>query len=360
MQPINRVMELVMKRYCIVAIFALVLLAGLPVRSTTAAEAICFNGVPGINDCISGRFREYWEQNGGLAVFGYPLTPAQRETTAAGTFLVQYFERQRFELHPENAAPYDVLLGLLGAEIYGSRVGDWRADPVQGLKPSCRYFAETRRNLCEPFLAYWEGHGLLDGALDAYGRSLMLLGLPLTEPHVEINPDGDTVMTQWFERARLEDHGTKGVLLGRLGAELRLGSPGANPGSSADAQAVLAAINQERAQRNIDPLTLNPLLSQAAQVHSDDMASNDFFSHTGSDGSNAGVRIARTGYQARGWAENIAAGYPSAAAVVAGWMQSDGHRRNILNPLFTEIGIGRADNPNTTYGIYWTNVFGTR
>ncbi len=69
--------------------------------------------------CISGRFREYWEQNGGLTVFGYPISPTRDERNAdtGVTYLMHWFERIRFELHLENAALYDVLLGQLG--------GDW-------------------------------------------------------------------------------------------------------------------------------------------------------------------------------------------------------------------------------------------
>ncbi len=74
---------------------------------------LCFN-VPRITACIAGRFREYWEQNGNLGVFGYPISTAPIRQTPVGTFLVQEFERNRFELHPEKQRPYDVLLGRLG------------------------------------------------------------------------------------------------------------------------------------------------------------------------------------------------------------------------------------------------------
>src|SRR6266511_2559317 len=67
--------------------------------------------------CIDGRIREFWEQNGGLPVFGLPVTPQQQDTIEGKTLQVQWFERDRLELHPENAAPYNVLLGLLGNEV---------------------------------------------------------------------------------------------------------------------------------------------------------------------------------------------------------------------------------------------------
>lgn len=348
-------------RRMLIALMALFLAAGSGKPAEVAAQRTqCFPNVPGISNCISGRFLEYWEQNGGLAVFGYPLTAARQETTPEGTFLTQYFERQRFELHPENAAPYDVLLGRLGAELYERTVGDWRRLPADQPRANCTYFEVTRRNVCPPFLGYWTSHGLLDPGLDSYNRSLALLGLPLTQPRLERNPDGDTVMTQWFERARLEDHGTKGVLLGRLGAELRAVAPSPPAAPAPAVQALVKAINAERTSRGLSALTLNDQLSAASQAHSDDMARNNFFSHTGSDGSDAATRIKRTGYVARAWGENIAAGYTDAAAVVAGWMQSEGHRRNILNPDFREIGVGVSTNPQSTYGTYWVNTYGSR
>src|SRR5438874_9736260 len=66
--------------------------------------------------CISGRIREFWEQNGGLAVFGLPLAPQQQQTLEGKPIQAQLFERTRLELHPENARPYNVLLGRLGVD----------------------------------------------------------------------------------------------------------------------------------------------------------------------------------------------------------------------------------------------------
>src|SRR5690348_4614717 len=103
-----------MKRY-------LFLLAGLmcgmllPDARVSAAPR-CFPDAPGVHACIDDRFKSFWEAEGGLPVFGYPLGPATQEQTPAGTFTVQHFERTRLELHPENRPPYDVLLGRIGAE----------------------------------------------------------------------------------------------------------------------------------------------------------------------------------------------------------------------------------------------------
>jgi len=95
----------------------------------------------------------------------------------------------------------------------------------------------------------------------------------------------------------------------------------------------------------------------AARSHSKDMACNSFFSHTGSDGSSPSSRISREGYSWSAVAENIAAGYGDPATVVAGWMGSQGHKDNILNPNYTEIGIGYVYVAGSPYGAYWTADF---
>src|SRR6478735_4664308 len=97
----------------LLAVLTMLVAVGFPASAARAQTPLCFN-VPGITNCIEGRFLEYWQQNGGLPVFGYPISAATQQTTAEGTFLTQYFERSRFELHPEKARPYDVLLGRLG------------------------------------------------------------------------------------------------------------------------------------------------------------------------------------------------------------------------------------------------------
>ncbi|MGD1807252.1 CAP domain-containing protein [Dapis sp. BLCC M126] len=126
---------------------------------------------------------------------------------------------------------------------------------------------------------------------------------------------------------------------------------------------VVELTNQERIQLGLDPLTADPLLNQAAQIHTENMAEQDFFDHTGLDGSSAGDRIEATGYDFSAWAENIAAGQQTPEAVVAAWMGSEGHRANILNPNLEEIGIGyyflEEDTGSVNANHYWTQVFGT-
>ena len=101
-----------------------------------------------------------------------------------------------------------------------------------------------------------------------------------------------------------------------------------------------------------NPVTWNDKLELAAGDHCSDMYENDFFKHAGSDGSNAGTRITRRGYNWSTWGENIASGYTSEQAVITGWINSPGHCKNIMNPKFKEMGIAKVDK-------YWTQIFGT-
>ncbi len=101
-------------------------------------------------------------------------------------------------------------------------------------------------------------------------------------------------------------------------------------------------------------------LETAAQGHSDSMAQNDFFSHTGLDNSSPGDRITAVGYIWRAYGENIAAGYATAEDVMTGWLDSPGHCANLMSALMTEIGTGVAENPGAQYKIYWTQDFADR
>jgi uncharacterized protein YkwD len=102
-------------------------------------------------------------------------------------------------------------------------------------------------------------------------------------------------------------------------------------------------------------LTWSGLLTQAADAHSLDMASNDFFSHTSADGRSMSDRVNATGYSWSGLGENIAAGYPTVNAVIDGWMASDGHCANIMNRTFDQFGLACVNGaPSSAYGTYWT------
>ncbi len=127
-------------------------------------------------------FAEYWTKNGGLAIFGYPITPDFEQSGRT----VQWFERARFELNATAPVGQQVQLGLLGYEVRKN------ADPPLPASPAAdrRFFAETGHSLGGAFRSFWDARG-----------GIAVFGLPITEEIVE---NGRTV--QWFERARFEFH----------------------------------------------------------------------------------------------------------------------------------------------------------
>ncbi|MFF4216676.1 sigma-70 family RNA polymerase sigma factor [Streptomyces nondiastaticus] len=131
----------------------------------------------------------------------------------------------------------------------------------------------------------------------------------------------------------------------------------AGPGGGSLGQQVTALVNAERAKAGCSPLTENSTLDRAAQGHSDDMAARGFFNHTNPDGKGPGDRITAAGYSWSTYGENIAYGQQTPASVMDSWMNSDGHRKNILNCSFKEIGVGVNQAPG---GPRWTQVFGAR
>ncbi|MET7706852.1 CAP domain-containing protein [Micromonospora sp. NPDC005413] len=122
---------------------------------------------------------------------------------------------------------------------------------------------------------------------------------------------------------------------------------------SAQAREVVNLVNAERTKAGCKALSIDSKLMTAAQRHSQDQADHRKMSHTGSDGSDSGVRLDRVGYAWRTYGENVAWNQKTPAAVMDAWMNSSGHRANILNCAFTEIGVGIA----SSNGPYWTQVF---
>ncbi|HZG66704.1 MAG TPA: PQQ-dependent sugar dehydrogenase [Herpetosiphonaceae bacterium] len=193
------------------------------VQRDRTRDPLCFHET---GQCVSGRFRAYWEANGGVAVFGLPITPARPEFNpdANTTLLTQWFERMRFELHPELSPPFDVLLGRLGDDRLWQLGVNWRMLPAS--TPSTAHYArETGHAIAEVFWPTWSSRGVeLGEPRVSEAESRLLFGDPLGPAQLETNADGYTVLTQWFERARFEYHPTQPppnrVLLGRLGAEV--------------------------------------------------------------------------------------------------------------------------------------------
>jgi hypothetical protein len=212
----------------------LLLLTLLPGASTRAAPR-CFPEAPAIADCIDDRIASFWAQQGGLPVFGYPIGPQVGQQVEGREVQAQVFERNRLELHPENPAPYDVLLGRLGVESLARQGRDWasfpKADPA-----APHYFVATGHAIDARFWPYWSRHGLeIDGRPGfTTAESLALLGLPISEAADEISPtDGKVYLTQWFERARLELHPENAppfdIQLGLLSRELAAAPVAATP-----------------------------------------------------------------------------------------------------------------------------------
>lgn len=106
------------------------------------------------------------------------------------------------------------------------------------------------------------------------------------------------------------------------------------------------------------PLTVSPHLTCAARAHSQDMSERGFFNHVNPDGEGPSDRIDETGYAWTAVGENIAGGPMTAADAVNGWLASDDHCANLMNPTYTEIGVGLYEGAGQ-YTFYWTQTFGT-
>ncbi|MFE5486266.1 CAP domain-containing protein [Streptomyces sp. NPDC056527] len=119
---------------------------------------------------------------------------------------------------------------------------------------------------------------------------------------------------------------------------------------------IVSLANAEREKAGCSPLRSDGRLRSAAQAHADDMAERDYYEHTSPEGRDAGDRITAAGYAWSSWAENIHRGPKSPTAAMEDWMNSDGHRRNILNCSFKDIGVGVK---LTSNGPWWVQNFGT-
>ena len=134
------------------------------------------------------------------------------------------------------------------------------------------------------------------------------------------------------------------------------GTPGAqmSPGELAMALEVFDLVNQERAVAGVAPLAWDDGAAQVAYEHSVDMDVRDFFSHTNPDGEEPWDRLTAAGISWSAAGENIAYGQPDPVSVMIAWMNSPGHRDNILRTSFTRLGVGVHDAPG---GPWWTQLF---
>ncbi len=185
---------------------------------------------------VRGAFLAYWNTHGALPQQGYPITDefAEVNTADGKSYTTQYFQRSRFEFHPEQTDPnYQVLLGLLGLETFlAKHPGGLPPSTVEQIVPGggSFHFNETGYNVTGLFLSYWQTHG-----------GLAQQGYPITPAYLETNDaDGNIYVTQYFQRARFEYHPEQSdpqykVLLGLVGNEIYLrkqhgGQPSPTPG----------------------------------------------------------------------------------------------------------------------------------
>jgi uncharacterized protein YkwD len=135
-------------------------------------------------------------------------------------------------------------------------------------------------------------------------------------------------------------------------------TPPASATESAAEQAIVDAVNQQRALNGLAPLKLNAKLIQAAQIHARDMANLNTMAHDLPGAQLPGLidRANYVGYSYTTLGENIAMGFPDTASVMNGWMNSPGHRANILGASYTQIGVGIAY--STSGQPYYCQVFG--
>ncbi|MGB9634654.1 MAG: LGFP repeat-containing protein [Chloroflexaceae bacterium] len=180
---------------------AAMLLAALPVGNARAQGKIYF---PQTGHFLGGAFRSFWERNGGVEIFGYPVSPEFVQNRDGR--VAQYFERARFELDVVNNQAV-ISLGLIGREYTAARgLGFPPVAPVRA--PGLRFFPETGHTLRGEFRNFWERRG-----------SLRIFGYPISEEFVQQLDDGRNYIVQYFERARFELVGNR-VRLGLLGSAL--------------------------------------------------------------------------------------------------------------------------------------------
>jgi hypothetical protein len=195
------------------AVLLLVLLSCVP-TATHAATPNCFAET---TYCIDSTFAPFWQKQGGLAVFGYPIAPASTQIIAGIPIFAQYFERARLEIHVDSAGGTQITLGRIGAELRGQI--EYQGAPGDA---SCLFFAQTNQSVCEPFRAMYLRYGLESNGKRGwqFAENLALFGVPISAPQRISMPDGEYV-SQWFERAQMRYHVDTPtvVTLGLIGVE---------------------------------------------------------------------------------------------------------------------------------------------
>jgi endonuclease YncB( thermonuclease family) len=206
-------------RYLVAALVSLMMFSVLPPLVQRRAPAFAQTGCRTFQETgrtVCGRFLQYWDQHGGLAQQGFPISSELGEVSPADgkSYTVQYFERAVFEYHPELLPPNTVLLSLLGVAQYQQKYPLGATGQMPDQQEGSAYFPETGKRVGPVFLQYWRVHG-----------GLMQQGYPISDEFQEFSPlDGAPYLVQYFERAVFEYHPEKAppnnVLLSQLGVFL--------------------------------------------------------------------------------------------------------------------------------------------
>jgi hypothetical protein len=219
------------KRFYSIALAIIAALAIAPAAGSGLAQpAAACRAFDETGKQICGRFLAYWQDHGGLPQQGFPISNELKEVSEVDgkTYTVQYFERAVFELHTENAAPYDVLLSLLGSMAFKQRYPGGSPPPASD-RPTIggQTFPETGFTVSGRFLEYWKANG-----------GLAQQGFPISDEIREVSAlDGKEYIVQYFERAVFEHHPENArpydVLLSQLGTmRFKAKYPAGDPGGS--------------------------------------------------------------------------------------------------------------------------------
>ncbi len=306
--------------------------AALPSRQASAAP-VSSQLFAATGHSVGGVFLDAYYRLGGLAIIGYPIS----EATTENGYQVQYFERARFEYHPENVGtPYVVLLTRLGYELSKP------LQPFAAGKPGGNraFFAQTSHSLSGEFLRYWQDKG-----------GLSVFGYPISEPFSQ-----NGIITQYFERARFEYHpemASSGyaVELGLLGVSYLQRKAPAHQAPDAPQvqigqgeQQLLDGLNAARQAAGLVKVALDPQVEQLARDRANDMATRNYFSHTTPEGATFIDMINQRNIPYNNSGEIINRNnYPDAAQqAISGFLNSPHHYDIIMTGEFNFAGVAEA------------------
>lgn len=316
---------------------------------------------------VGGSFLKFYNANGGVRVFGLPLTEELNE----GGMTVQYFERQRFEYHPEKAGTqFEVQLSLLGQQAARGKPALSPVAPFNS-NPNLAYIPQTGHSISGVFLDYWQNNG-----------GLKVIGYPVSEPTTE-----NGLIVQYFERARMEYHPEKVALgfpvelslLGRdymqthavsnkAGGEGRVAEPQTDRGeaqasyshsSNGMEQDMLNRINGARQAAGLPPVAADSTVASLSGHRSADMASKNYFSHQAPAGDDYMALLKGAGVSYK-WTGEIIAwnSYPQDQTVglaFDGFIHSPRHYEIIMDPRYNYAGVGAVKDKAGRY--FYTVIF---